>query len=227
MLLGHFAVALAAKHYAPRTSLGTLVIAAQLLDLLWPLFMLLGWEHLRIVPGLMAASPFDFVSYPISHSLLSAAGWAALVAAIYYALRHYARGALVLALCVLSHWFLDLPMHRPDLPLWPGSHTRVGFGLWNSIPGTVGIETALLFIGTVVYLRSTRSRDRVGVLALAAMVAALAVIFAIGFFAPPPPSEQAVAMAGFAMWLFVAWGYWIDRHRESGRAPRTETKGTA
>ncbi len=41
MFIGHFGVALAAKKVAPRASLGILILAAQFLDFLWPLFLLL------------------------------------------------------------------------------------------------------------------------------------------------------------------------------------------
>jgi len=217
MLLGHYAVALAAKRFAPRTSLGTFILAAQLLDLLWPLFVLLGWEHLRIVPGLMAASPFDFVSYPYSHSLLMAIVWAALFAAAYNFLRRYPRGAVLIGLAVVSHWMLDAPMHRPDLPLWPGSQIKIGLGLWNSIAATVTIEASLLAIGLMIYTRATRPRDRSGTWALTALIVCLSAIFVSVFFSPPPPSETAVSILGIAAWLFVPWGYWIDRHREARR----------
>ena len=76
MFIGHIAVALAAKRVAPRTSLGTLAVAVELTDLLWPIFLLLGWEQVRIVPGITVVTPLDFVSYPISHSLLADIGWA-------------------------------------------------------------------------------------------------------------------------------------------------------
>jgi len=102
MLLGHFAVALAAKRAAPRTSLGTLFIAAQLLDLAWPIFLLAGLERVRIVPGLMAASPLDFVHYPISHSLLAALGWAALAGLVYFALRRRVPTGILILVLVLS-----------------------------------------------------------------------------------------------------------------------------
>jgi hypothetical protein len=78
MFIGHFAVGLASKRYAPQTSLGTLIAAAVLLDLLWPAFVLMGWEQVRIDPGNTAFTPLDFVSYPISHSLVGALGWATL-----------------------------------------------------------------------------------------------------------------------------------------------------
>src|SRR5688572_12493051 len=124
MLLGHYGVAFAAKSAAPRASLGTLNLAAQFLDELWPIFVLLGLEQVRVSPGLMAANPLDFVHYPITHSLVGAIGWSVLLGLIYHAMRRNRRGAVVVGLLVLSHWLLDLPMHRPDLPLWPGSDMR-------------------------------------------------------------------------------------------------------
>jgi hypothetical protein len=214
MFLGHYGVAFAAKRAAPRTSLGTLTFAAQLLDELWPIFLLLGLERVRIVPGLMAANPLDFVHYPISHSLATAAGWALLVGAGYFAVRRYGRGAWVAGVAVLSHWFLDAPMHRPDLPLWPGSSMLVGAGLWNSIPATLVIEALVFAIGLGIYLRTTRARDRVGSWGLWGMVAVLVVIYLSSFFGPPPPSERALAVTTLGLWLFVPWSYWVDRHRE-------------
>lgn len=214
MILGHYGVAFAAKRLAPRTSLGTLTLAAQWLDELWPILLLLGIERVRIVPGLMPASPLDFVHYPISHSLLTAAGWGALLGLGYYLVRGYRRGAWVVGLAVLSHWFLDVPVHRPDLPLWPGSDVLVGAGAWRSIPLTVALEVGLLAAGLFVYLRTTRARDRVGSWALWAMVAALVLIFAGGLVGPPPTDQRSLGFAALGLWLFVPWAYWIDRHRE-------------
>jgi len=214
MFLGHYGVAFAARRVAPRTSLGTTVFAAQFLDEIWPILLLAGVERVRIVPGLMAASPMDFVSYPISHSLLTAALWALLIGAVYAAVRRYGRGAWVAGLAVLSHWLLDAPMHRPDLPLWPGSHTLVGLGLWNSVPVTMLLELGLFTLGLAWYARGTRPRDRVGRWGLWAMVAVLIGIFLSGLQGAPPPNERAVAVMALGLWLFVPWAAWVDRHRE-------------
>lgn len=51
MFLGDYAVAFASKKLTPKDSLGTLVLSAQLVDLLWPIFLLLGLEHVRIDAG--------------------------------------------------------------------------------------------------------------------------------------------------------------------------------
>lgn len=213
MLLGHYGVAFAAKRAAPRTSLGTSVFAAQWLDELWPILLLAGVERVRIVPGLMAANPLDFEYYPYSHSLAAAIVWSILFGIVYYALRHDRRTATIVGALVLSHWILDLPMHRPDLQLWPGSSVRVGLGAWNSIPLTIAIELVIFVGGLVVYLRQTRARDRIGSIALWAMVLLLLAIFFSGYASPPPPNARAVGIVTLGLWLFVPWGAWIDRHR--------------
>ena len=131
MFIGHFGVGLGAKKAAPGISLGTLFLASQFLDLLWPTLLLFGWEHVKIQPGITDLVPLNFTDYPYSHSLLFAILWGIVIGGIYLLVKKNFRGAIILALCVLSHWVLDLPVHRPDLPLFPGSAMFVGFGLWN------------------------------------------------------------------------------------------------
>ena len=85
MFIGHFGVGFGAKRVAPRVSLGTLLLAAQFIDLLWPtLLLLLSLERVRIAPGVTAVTPLDFESYPISHSLIAVCGWALLVGARHF-----------------------------------------------------------------------------------------------------------------------------------------------
>jgi hypothetical protein len=220
MFLGHYGVALGAKRLAPRTSLGTLTFATQFLDELWPLLLLAGIEQVRIVPGLMPANPLDFTYYPFSHSLLFAVIWGVVIGAVYLAVRRYGRGAWVVGGVVISHWILDLPVHRPDLPLWPGSPVRLGAGAWNSVPLTLVLEFGVFLAGLAIYLRATRPADRIGRWALWAMVVVLAAITVANSFGPPPPSERAIAFAGLGLWLFIPWAWWIDRHRVMVPSPR-------
>lgn len=215
MFIGHFAVALAAKKATPRTSLGTLVMAAQFADLLWPIFLLLGIERLQIVPGMTAVAPLDFTSNPFSHSLLADVGWASLFAGVYQMAKHNSRGAVCLWLVVMSHWVLDALTHRPDLPLYPGSSTYIGLGLWNSRAGTVLVEVAMYVAGIFIYTKVTRPRNATGVLAFWSFTGLLLLIYLADLFGPPPPGVKAIIAAGLGLWIFVVWAYWIDSNRQS------------
>jgi uncharacterized membrane protein len=213
MFIGHFGAGFGAKAAAPKTSLGTLFLASQFIDLLWPSLVLLGAERVRIAPGITRVTPLDFEYYPISHSLLAVTGWALLFALVYRVVSRYPRGAVVVGLLVMSHWFLDLIVHRPDLPLSPGSNVRVGLGLWSSLAGTVVVELFVFAVGVVIYLRRTRAVDRVGKWSLWLLLGFLLVIYIGNLFGPPPPSVSALAWVGQSQWLLIIWGYWIDRHR--------------
>src|SRR6059036_640938 len=101
MFIGHYALGLAAKRVAPRTSLGTLFAAPALADLLWPVFLLLGWERVRYTGGTNPFLVLTFDAYPISHSLLTLIGWGSLFALLYRMRTGYGRGALVVALLVV------------------------------------------------------------------------------------------------------------------------------
>jgi hypothetical protein len=213
MFIGHYAVALASKKAAPDTSLGTLFLSAQLADLLWPIFLLLGIKHLRIDPGNTAVTPLDFYDYPFSHSLVGSIVLSFASGLLYYGVRRYARGAWMVGLCVFSHWTLDAVVHRPDLPLLPGGNIYIGIGLWNSLIGTIVVELGIFLIALGLYLRTTSAQDRLGRYGLWSLVIFLVIIWLANFLGPPPPNERAIAIAGNAAWLFILWAYWIDRHR--------------
>jgi len=160
-------------------------------------------------------TPLDFIYYPFSHSLLAAAVWALVFGAAYTGLRRATSWTgTVLAAVVASHWILDVLTHRPDVPLTVGeSSPRVGLGLWNSFAGTVAVELLLFAAGLWLYTRATRALDRTGRFALWGLAAILLAIYATNLLGPPPASGMAAAWGALAMWLLVAWGYWVDRHR--------------
>ena len=219
MFLGHFAVGLAAKRVVPRASLGTLLAAAQLADLLWPVFLLVHAEHVLIRPGATTAAPLVFTSYPYSHSLVALAVWATLFAAGYAVARRNGWAVpLVIFGLVLSHWVLDWVMHVPDMPVTLTGPARLGLGVWRSLPLTLVLELGTFAAGAVIYLRATSARDRVGRIGLYALLGFLLLIYLGSVFGPPPPSDRAIAWSGIGMWLLVAWGAWVDRHRSPARA---------
>ena len=215
MFIGHFAVAFASKKVAPKVSLGTLVIAAAFLDVVWPVLVLLGIEHFRIVPGFTAVNPFDFAYYPWSHSLLMTLVWAVAFALVYIGLKGDRAGGIWVGIVVASHWLLDFISHRPDMPLYPGGGERLGLSLWNSLPATFAVEGAMFALAIALYVQSTRARDRVGTVAWWAFVALLLALYIPGPWSPPPTSEYVVAVVGIAALLvFVPWAYWIDCRRQ-------------
>ncbi len=214
VFIGHYAVAFAGKRVAPSVSLGTLVLAAQFPDVIYPLFLLLGIEHVRISPGITAVSPLEFLDYPWSHSLLAVLVWAVLFGAVYYAVRQSKRGALTTGVLLALHWVLDFLSHRPDLQLAPGISRRVGLGLWNSVTATAAVETPLFIGALLLYVRSTKALDRWGLVSLWSLAAVLLAIHAASLRGTPPPNLTVYIASSFAQWLFVAWAYWADHHRK-------------
>ncbi len=196
MFIGHFAVAFAAKKAAPKASLGTLVFAAVFLDAVWPVLVLLGIERFRIVPGYTAINPFEFLHYPWSHSLLMTVVWALAFAFVYFGMKGDHAGAIWVGIAVASHWLLDFVTHRPDMPLYPGGSERLGLALWQSWPATFAVEGMMFAAAVALYLRTTRSRDRVGTIAWWALIALLLALYVPGPWSPPPPSENATAKSG-------------------------------
>jgi hypothetical protein len=213
MFIGHFAVGFAAKRFAPRSSEAVLLAAPLLADVLWPVFLLLGWERVRIDPGNTRFTPFDFISYPWSHSLLMLCVWATAFGAIYYAITRYWAGTVAIWIGVVSHWVLDWVTHRPDMPLYPGG-ARYGLGLWNSIAGTMVAEILMFAVGVWMYARATRAKDRIGRYAFVVYVVLLLVIYVANAFGPAPDSVTEVALAAIALpVIFLPWAWWFNRHR--------------
>src|ERR1041385_8309530 len=163
MFIGHYAVGLAAKQFAPRSSLGALIAAPILLDLLWPIFLLLGWEQVSIVPN---GNPFlrlQFDYYPISHGLIAVVGWATLYASIYFGVTRYLAGTVVVWIGVVSHWLMDLIVHTADLQL-QAQGRFYGLGLWRHRWLTMGLEFSLFAISIWIYQRRTRPKNQIGLI---------------------------------------------------------------
>ena len=220
MFLGHYGLAFGAKRIAPAVSLGTLFLASQFADLLWPTLVVMGIEIVEVDPGNTLVTPLNFVKYPYSHSLVMLLVWSVVFALLYLAFRRGRAGAVTVGALVFSHYILDVITHRPDLPVTINGELRLGFGLWNYPGTTLAVETAIFLAGIAMYVSVTRERDRIGKLALMALIATLGAIYFAALYGPPPPNSQAVAIAGHLSWLFVAWAYWIDRHRVPRRSKR-------
>jgi hypothetical protein len=231
MFIGHFALAYASKRWAPRLSLAVLFAAAMFADLLWPVLVALGIEHVRIAPGITASTPLEFISYPYSHSLLTLALFGAIFGAVVssfaspstrlapMAPRRGRTAALLLAL-VVSHWVLDLVTHIPDLPLYPGG-PKFGLGLWNSVPGTIAAEVALFAAGVWMYATVTSPRDPRGTWGFIGITAFLFVGFVVNANGTPPPSVTALWMMALGLGALTLWLAWFaDSHRSAHPSSR-------
>jgi hypothetical protein len=196
MFIGHFGLGLAAKKLNSRPSLGTCFLAAQLIDLLWPFFLLLGWEKVTIQPGNTTFTPLDFISYPYSHSLLAVFIWAFLFGTVYYSLRKDKATALLLALLVISHWFLDLLTHRPDLPLGLSGSTKLGLGLWNHKVATLVVEIFIFLAGSYLYASATKAKNKTGLYAFGGLIVFLLALYLMSAFSSPPPDVTSIAYVG-------------------------------
>lgn len=213
MFIGHFGLGFAAKKIRPELSLATLFFASQFIDLLWPFLLMLGLEKVEIAPGLTPVTPLNFIYYPFSHSMVMVIFWSGVVGGIYWLIKRNRLGAFLLSGLVFSHWVLDLIVHLPDLPLFPGDSPKVGLGLWNSLVLSQFIEFTLFSLGVLLYSKSTRARNKTGTWSLAFLVLFFLMIQGMNLVGPPPPNAGVIAYTAHLQWLFVLWAAWVDRNR--------------
>lgn len=215
MFLGHYGLAFGAKKVAPRVSLVTLFIVVEFVDILWPFFLLMGVEKVNIKPGFTEVTPFEFVHYPYTHSLVMGIVWGVVCGGIYWLFQKDLRSAAIVALAVLSHWFLDLVVHIPDLPVTPFGSTKLGLGLWHSMPLTVAVEAAFFFGGLWVYIRGSHAASVRGKWSLGILTAFFVLAELSNLFGPPPTGPVSTLF-----WMFVilqaillVLAGWVDRSR--------------
>jgi membrane-bound metal-dependent hydrolase YbcI (DUF457 family) len=214
MFIGHWApaIALAAHPKAPR--LGTLFIAGQLVD--WGFFslMLLGVEDMRVSPGISVMNPMDLYHMPFTHSLIGSLVWAAGFALILWLWQRDRVAAMIGGAVVLSHWFLDLLVHVPDLTLW-GSPPKLGFGLWNHPSIAMPLELGITFAALLYYTWKTRATGAVGRIGPALLGLLLLSVQMINWFggeaSEVTPAIPLTALGAFGVVTLVAW--LIDRQR--------------
>ncbi len=193
MLVGHFAAAFVGKSIEPKLSLGTLVLAAMLPDVLWPIFSMAGLEYTASSQNLVEDNVFVA---PLSHSLLMVAVWGVIFAGAYFLQRRYPRGAAILFVLVLSHWLLDAIAHKH--PLAPGTNSYFGLGLWNSLPLTLIVEGGFWLIAIVLYVRTTHAEKRSGIFAFWPVVAFLTFVWVTNIRSGPPPPQAVIGSLIFS-----------------------------
>lgn len=153
MYVGHFAAGLALKRVQPKAPTWGLLLGVGLLDVLFGPFVMLGIERATLTPGVSPGFSLDYIDW--SHSLAMSLLWAILFAIPF--LKMGKRVAAVMGFAVFSHFLMDIPMHPPDLALWPGSSTHIGLGLWKILPnGWWFVELAIIAAGWAYYVAGGR-----------------------------------------------------------------------
>lgn len=208
MFIGHWAPALAVAARRDRPGLGTLFVAAQLVDWAFFLFVLLGVEHMRMTPGISAVSPLDLYHMPYTHSLVGALAWSAGFAALVWALLRDRAAALVAAAVVFSHWLLDLLVHVPDLTI-AGSPPKLGLALWDHPMIEMPLELGLTFGALWLYVRARRPQTG-RVLVLSALLLGLQLFNWFGPAAPEVTSGTSY-LAFVAYGLVTLAGWWMGK----------------
>jgi len=215
MFIGHFGLSFAAKKAAPKVSLGFLFIATQFVDILWPFMLVLNIEKVVIVPCYTKSNALDFLFFPYTHSLLAGIVWGLVMGTVYWLLKSDKQGALIVGLCVLSHWFLDFIVHTADLPLSPFGEDKFGFGLWNHVAVSLTIETILFLAGVYTYYGVTKAKTTAGKWGLWSFVVFLIVFNISNTFGPPPPASITALSVTLIVLMLVIVGlaYWVDSKR--------------
>lgn len=202
MFIGHFAPAMVAATHPKAPGLGTLFVAGQLLDFGFFGLALAGIEKFRITPGITEMVPLDLYDMPYTHSLLGSAIWAAAFALLIWLFTRNRTGALIGGAVVLSHWFLDLLVHAPDLTL-AGSPPKMGFALWNFPLIEMPLELAITFGALAFFVIRTRPIAPSSKFALVLLAILLAVFQAVNWFSPEPeaatPAMMITALIAFAV----------------------------
>jgi membrane-bound metal-dependent hydrolase YbcI (DUF457 family) len=156
---GHFAAAVVLRAKEPQAPFWAILIGVGFLDLLFGPFVLLGIERATVTPDVSPGFSLDHIDW--SHSLAMSVVWSVLFGALF--LKRGRRVATVIAIAVFSHFLLDLPMHPPDLALWPGSSIHIGLGLWRSLPSAWWfVELAVIIAACAYYIRQARHSQAFG-----------------------------------------------------------------
>lgn len=216
MFVGHYAASLALKKVDRDASLGLLFLAVQFVDILFFPFVLLGIERLNVIENFTQSTHFELEYMPYTHSLLASFVCAGFVYLIFRMIPPKNKSvALVMGVAVLSHWFLDLIVHTPDLPIWSDASWKLGFGLWNNAIATYAFEAALLGVGLWLYIRSTKATSFIGKYGMYFFVLILLLVNAVNIFGPPfGDSKVSLAISALVMYfVFAGIAHWLDGKR--------------
>lgn len=203
MFVGHYSASFLGKAAAPRVPLWIFILAAQLVDVAWAVFILTGIERFHLDPTL-PSNPLVLEHMPYTHSLVATLVWAAVAAAAVVAAGYSSgRAALAVATVVTSHWLLDVLVHRPDMTI-TGGEPKLGLGLWNQ--PTLAFALEILFLAGAAAIYTTTAR--VGEQTRSAVFRGVLILIAVQtatMYGPIPPSPTALVLSVLATFIVVTW----------------------
>jgi hypothetical protein len=204
MFVGHYGPSFALRRTGG-VPLWVLFLAVQFVDVLWSFLVMAGVEKVRLIEGFTASSPLDLYYMPYTHSLTASIGWS-LILGWLGSFVWGRRGGVVIGLCVLSHWILDLPVHVADLPLW-GNVYKVGFGLWDRPVIAFVLEAVVLLGGAAIYARDARNKLAIWIFG----VVMLGIQVSNTFMPLPESPTQFAVMALSSYFAFAAAAWFVER----------------
>ena len=158
--IAHIGVGFAAKKIAPDISVIFLIIAAELIEIIFFVFVAAGIENMPLPDK----APFS----PYSHSLIMGIFWSIIGAFFTFLISRNKKASIIIGLLVLSHTILDV-IASPKLAFYPtdtkmpvffNDSFSIGLGLWkNKTVAFIG-EFGILITGVVISLWTRRIRKR-------------------------------------------------------------------
>ncbi len=217
MFIGHYAPAFVAATSPKSPKLGALFVAAQLVDIAFFAFLILGIEHMRMLPGATRMNAMDLYFMPWTHSLAGAIAWGVLFAVAIRAMRGSWTAGAIGGAVVVSHWLIDLLVHRPDLTI-AGTLPKFGLGLWNYPLIEIPLELAFAYGGLLWFVSRTRADGAAGKWSPWLLAIGMAVLQAVNWLTPQPdtagPAPASTGWLGlFAYFILAALAWWVARTR--------------
>jgi len=161
MIAGHFGFAALVKSRERSTPLWMLMLASVWLDIVFVPLFLAGVETMQAVNGQHGYGA-AIIHADYTHSIIGMLALSILLGAVCWPFWG-TRSAVVIALVAISHWALDLIVHRADMPVFPANAfglPRLGLGLWQFPVASAAIESALVLAGAWFYWRTATNLCR-------------------------------------------------------------------
>ncbi len=215
MFIGHLGAGLLLKQTERRINLGVLFLASLLLDFLLGVFVLLDVEQI-IVPEDYASRHYLLLSSPYSHGLLASILWALLFSAVVWfafgkKMAFSMRMMTILSAAVLVHYWLDVIVHVPDLPVLGRESWHLGLGLWNHLPIALTLEVGILVLGMWFYFHSYRiSWTKAIVFVVVMLFFTLMMVGGMTMTSEPPDIVVSAVFWVITPLILFFLGYWLD-----------------